>query len=167
MAYLAMMVGKLSASLPTASEGWGKVMFSVCSHRGGGGGVPQQGQDRGGYPKVSNPPWPRCKAKYPSPLAISAWGRGTPRYLPHQSRYPSSRPGQDGGRGYSKVPTPPPAKVPTLPSPPLGQHMEYLIRCGRYASCVHAGGFSSCQCIYRVLFCVLEIYLLAYLRHTC
>ena len=26
--------------LPPASEGWGKVMFSVCSHLGGGGGVP-------------------------------------------------------------------------------------------------------------------------------
>ena len=32
-------------SLPTASEGWGKVMFSVCSHLRG---VPRPGRARGG-----------------------------------------------------------------------------------------------------------------------
>ena len=36
----------------------------------------------------------------------------------------------------------PPAGV--TPPPPLstGQQMEYLIRCGRYASCIYEGGLS-------------------------
>ena len=67
--------------LPTASEGWGKVMFSVCSHLMGGG-YPPRGEE------------------VPPP--------------PSQGRYP----------------------------PRIGQGMEYLIRCSRYASCVHAGGLS-------------------------
>ena len=41
--------------------------------------------------------------------------------------------------GY--VSPPPPARVGTTQ---IGQHMEYLIRCGRYASCVHAEGLSCC-----------------------
>ena len=41
--------------LPPASEGWRKVIFSVCPHFGGGGGVPGlgrgvQSQIEGGYP---------------------------------------------------------------------------------------------------------------------
>ena len=65
--------------LPTASEVWGKVMFSVFSQ---GGGYPSQVHIGGaGYPKV------------PTPLPSS------------QGRYPPW-PGQDGGREYPKVPTP-------------------------------------------------------------
>ena len=33
----------IRALLPPASEGWGKVMFSVCSHLGGGGSVQPAG----------------------------------------------------------------------------------------------------------------------------
>ena len=37
--------------LPPAFEGWGKVIFSVCPHLGGGGGgVPVPGLGEGGYP---------------------------------------------------------------------------------------------------------------------
>ena len=32
--------------------------------------------------------------------------------------------------------------TPRYLPPGIGQQMEYLIRCGRYASCVHAGGLS-------------------------
>ena len=44
-----------------------------------------------------------------------------------------------GGEGLPQG-TYPPAKVPIPPG--IGQHMEYLIRHGQYASCVHAGGLS-------------------------
>ena len=95
----------------------------------------------------------------PLPKYLSSWPGlmgGTPRYLP--PKLPTS-PGQVqmGGR-YLGVPPSPATKVPTpparsgylppnpryLPPPPpgIGQHMEYLIRRGRYASCVHAGGLS-------------------------
>ena len=67
-------------------------------------------------------------------------GGGTPRYLPPppgQGTYPPAR---TGGRGYPKI-LPRPRYLP--PPPGIGQHMEYLIRCCQYASCVHAGGLSS------------------------
>ena len=44
--------------------------------------------------------------------------------------------------GYYRWSTPPPPSRDMVP-PQIGQQMEYLIRDGRYASCVHAGGFSS------------------------
>ena len=69
---------------------------------------------------------------------------GTPRYLnpPPPTKVPTP-PGQDGGRGTSKY-------LPPIltrgrwgtPSPGIGQHMEYLIYCGRFASCDHEGGLS-------------------------
>ena len=99
-------------------------------------------------------------------------GRGTSRYLPPcQGTYPPPHPGQDGGGVTprylppAKVPTPsliqvrmwgadkggtprylpPPSSQGTYPHPGIGEHMEYLIRCGQYASCVHAGGLSCAQ----------------------
>ena len=39
---------KARSLLPPASEGWGKVMFSVCSHLGGGGQVSQPMEGGGG-----------------------------------------------------------------------------------------------------------------------
>ena len=104
----------------------------------------------------------------------------SPRYLSSlPSKVPTPLPGPNGGgEGYPKVPTPtpcprylPPSKVPTpskvpmgrryprylppvqgtYPPPPrIGQHMEYLIRCGRYASCVHAGGLSCSNLLHLV-----------------
>ena len=80
-------------SLPPASEGWGKVMFSVCSHLGGGGSGPAgrggSGPARGGGGISSS--WP------------GGGGSGPAR----------------GGGGQDLAPS-----------------------CGRYASCVHAGGLS-------------------------
>ena len=83
---------------------------------------------------------------------------GTPRYLsPAKVPTPLSRPGW--GRGYPKVPTLLPIYLPPIQARmgegvpqrtyPLmiGQHMEYLKRCGRYASCVHAGGLSCLKCV--------------------
>ena len=82
-------------------------------------------------------------------------GRGYIRYLPPWSRYlPPSQVLMGGGgavsqetylptpwgRLYSKVPTSP--NQGTYPLPGIGQQMKYLIRRGRYASCVHAGGLS-------------------------
>ena len=95
-------------------EGWGKLMFSVCSQ--GGGGT---------YPKDSYPPprYPRSRSgqgvpQGTYPVQVRMGGGGTPRYQP-LLRY-----------------------LHPPPSPRIGQHMEYLIRCGRCASCVHAGGLS-------------------------
>ena len=103
-------------------EGWGKVMFSVCSQGGGGvEGIPT--------PRYL-PPWPR----YLYPIQVRMGGGGTPRYLP-----PVPHPGQEWGRGY---PLPWPRYLPPHPPTRIGQHMEYLIRCGQYASCVHAGVLS-------------------------
>ena len=84
----------------------------------------QAGQDKGRGSLQGTYP----SAKVPTTLSRSGWG-GVPQgtYPPIQVR--------TGGRRYPKVPTPP-------PHPGIVQHMEYLIRCGRYASCFHAGGFS-------------------------
>ena len=134
--------------LPTASEGWGKVMFSVCPHR-------EEGE---GYPKVPPPPHSQVRTG------------GVPQGTYPPAKVPTPQPGQDGG-GYPKVPTPQPnqdgayskvptplAKVPNPPPPPprIGQHMEYLIRCGRYASYVHAGGLS----------CLSKHYIMARHQHS-
>ena len=103
-----------------------------------------------GYPKVPPP------AKVPTPPSRSGQGwRGTPRYLPPvqvrvpqgtytpPAKVPTPHPGPDreGDRGYPKVPTARP--LPRYLHPPpsgIGQHIQYLICCGRYASCVQAGG---------------------------
>ena len=133
-------------------------------HRGEGEGVPtpwprylpqRPGPDGGGggYPKVPTPP-----AKVPTPLARSQWGgypkvhtprpgpdEGTPRYLPPgqvlmgvpQGTYPQS--GPDWGGGGT------PRYLSPTPTPGTEQQMEYLILCGQYASCVHAGRLSCCK----------------------
>ena len=61
--------------LPTASKGWGKVMFSVCSHRGGGG-TPARSR-RGGY---------LSQGTYP--LDRSGWGYPKVPTHPGHGRYP-------------------------------------------------------------------------------
>ena len=73
---------------------------------------------------------PHCP-RYLPPIQVRMGEGGTPRYLPPHTGYLPTHPGQDGG-------------VPqgTYPPPGTGQHMKYFIRCGRYASCVHAGGLS-------------------------
>ena len=136
--------------LPPASEGWGKVIVSVClsvhTHLhpiilqlvpcpfwvvpqwlvpGPFQGVPQPGPDKGGYPS-------------------QVQTGGTPV---RDGLTPPPRPGQDGGvpqsgmgytPGQDRRVTPVSDGVP----PWMGQQMEYLRSGGRYTSCVHAGGLS-------------------------
>ena len=68
----------------------------------------------GGGTLAGGVPWP---GGYPG------WGVPWPGVVPW-SGTPPPRPGQDGGGTQ------------------LGQHREYLLHGGRYASCVHAGGLS-------------------------
>ena len=117
--------------LPPASEGWRKVMFSLCPPFRGGG-TPSQVWVGGGYP-------------------ISGLGRGVPH---PRSRWGGGYPIPGSGRGGTPsqvyvggVPPPdlgwgiPPDLGPGTPPKP-DQHSEHLLRGGRYASCVHAGGLS-------------------------
>ena len=104
-----------------------EVMFSVCPQLGGTparsrqGGTPSNLEWGGTLARSrwGGGPHPALDRGYPirfdtgCTLARSRWG-GTPEYpLP--------------GMGYP------------LPPPGTGQQMEYLIRRGRYASCVQAG----------------------------
>ena len=98
-------------------------------------GIPRPGPDRG-VPQ-SGP-----DGAYPSQVQIghtpagSRWGVPQPVWMggtlardgvpPVQVRYPPSRDGVSLARD----------RVP----PRIGQQMDYLIRGGQYASCVHAGG---------------------------
>ena len=134
--------------------------LSVNTGRGYPGQVPMGGGDTPRY--LSPPP-----AKVPTlpPDQVQTGGGGTPRYLtPPPTKVPTPTiQVQIGGRGYPKVPTPqpgpdrryctprylttsqgtyPPPRPRYLPPPPPPRDMEYLIRRGRYASCVHAGGLS-------------------------
>ena len=114
-------------------------------------GVPQPGPNGEEVPQGTYPPPPDqvsmggvvpqgTYAPQPGPNG----GGGTQRYLPH-------------GQGYPKVPTPPtrsqqgeegvPQGTSSPPPPRIGQHMEYLMGCGRFASCIHAGGLSCSTCI--------------------
>ena len=107
--------------LPTVSEGWGNVMFSVCSQ---GEGVPtpqprylppHPGQDRGegGTPRYLFPP---AKVPTPRPSRSGQGGKEVPQGTypppPRQGSYP--HPGHDGGGGIPRY-LPPPAKVPNPP----------------------------------------------------
>ena len=99
-----------------------------------GGGVPCQVQlGGGGVPDLGTPP------------AKSAWGDLT--WVPPLPGYPPSqvRGGTLVEGGYlTWVPprqgTPPAGGGGGVPR--SGQHREYLLHGGRYASCVHAGGLS-------------------------
>ena len=57
---------------------------------------------------------------------------------PGQGTYPFPSQVRMGGGGTLGT-------YPPIP-PRIWHHMEYLIRCGRYASCVHAGGLFCYQC---------------------
>ena len=105
--------------LPPASEGWGKVMFSVCSHLGGGGGgITQNSMGQtpgGGYPY----PIMLCK------ITQNSMGQ-TPRGVPCQVQ-----PG--GGCTLPGVPYLgiPPGQV-RIGGTQLGQQKEYSLHGGRY-----------------------------------
>ena len=89
--------------------------FPEC-HGAAGGGVPCQVQPEGGYPGWGVP-WP--EGGYPGWRGVP-WPGGVPWLggVP----WPGGYPGQGGTQ--------------------LGQHREYLLHGGRYASCIHAGGLS-------------------------
>ena len=94
----------------------GKVIFSVCSHlEGGGGGTPARS---------------RCGV---TPAMSRLEG------TPVRFRWGVLQPGQDGGYPLSRDGVPP--NQDGVP-PGIGQQIEYLIRGGRCAFCVHAGGLS-------------------------
>ena len=113
----------LRAFLPPASEGWGKVMFSVCPHLGGGGSVQPEGSEssRGGQSSLGG--WVSAARGGISPA------RGGSVQPGGQS---SQGGGQSAGGGGSVK---------------IGQQNEYSLHGGQYASCVHAGGLSCIFCI--------------------
>ena len=139
--------------LPPASEGWGKVIFSVCSHLGGGG-VPHLRSGVGRYPISGGGGVPHLRSEvggYPGQVWMV--GRGYP--IPGLG-WGVPQPGLDGGyppsypvMGYPpdlRWGTPQPEMgYPWHTPPPTDQHSEHLPRGGRYAFCVHSGGLSCCQ----------------------
>ena len=85
-------------------------------------------------------------------LFTPGWGRGTPSPSHNTSTGPTSFLGggypsdwsqvRTGGGGVSPHDEGSPQPGMGYPPPRIGRQMEYLIRRGRYASCVHAGGLS-------------------------
>ena len=126
----------ISTLLPPASEGWRKVMFSLCPPlRGGGGGgegVPSSSWREGEVP----PSQVQAGGVPPSQVGgvLPSEAGGVPTSQAGGGVLPSrvgggvlpSQGGTQGGGGYP------------LPE----QHNMYLLRGGRYAFCVHAGGLS-------------------------
>ena len=114
----------------------GGVGYPARSSQGGypgrGGTLP--GPAGGGYLVGEGVPWWGGTLGVPrsgTPPARSAGGvpwQGVPWWGSTQVRYP---PGQVSQGGY-----------PAGGVPRSGQHSEYLLHGGRYASCVHAGGLS-------------------------
>ena len=115
-------------------------VFTLFTIFWGGGSTPSQVW-RGGYPSQV---W---MGGYPIP--------GLDRGVPHAGVPPIQVPGQDGVPGVpppnTKMGYPPSAGWDTPPPPgqdrgvpQLEQHGVYLLRGGRYASHVHAGGLSCC-----------------------
>ena len=110
---------KVSAGyLPPASEGWGKVMFSVCSHLGGGGVSPAGGGSG----------------------QSSWWGGGQVQLAGMGGVSPARRRGQvQPARGGIRSSQRRGGQV----QPAGGGGGQHLApSCRRYASCVHAGGLS-------------------------
>ena len=91
-------------------------------------------------------PWGSRGGEYP---ARSSRGGGTlARGVPWPGGgYPAREVHPPGGYPAGGVPWP--GGVPCRGGTQLGQHREYLLHGGRYASCVHAGGLS---CLYIQLF---------------
>ena len=119
--------------LPPTSEGWGKVIFSVCSHLWGGG-----------YP-ISGLRWGGTPFQVWGGTPFQVWG-GTPSHVwggipsqvwgvPHLWGYPMMGVPHLGGYPMS-------GGYPITRPPPhcTEQHSKHLLRGRRCASCVHAGG---------------------------
>ena len=126
--------------LPPASEGWGKVMFSVCSHRGGGGQVqPGGGQVQlaggGGGGCQVQLAGGGCQVQLAGGGVRSSWRGGVRSSCQGgvQVQLPGGGSGPAAGGGQVQLPG-------GGQSAGGGQHLAPS--CGRYASCVHAGGLS-------------------------
>ena len=137
---VAMIINKILISslfLPTAyvvRDGGGYIFTLFVSPHlrwGGGGvwggGVPRPGPDWGGTTARSR------QGGVPHPALDGGGGGGR---LP----WPGPNGGGGGGTPSSPLVGCPPARG--YPPPRAVQQMEYLIRRGRHASCVHAGGLS-------------------------
>ena len=134
---------------------------SRSDRRMGGGQVPPcpgqipGGEWQGGYPPPPSRSDRRMEGGQVSPIQVrsqnggggAAWA-GWGRYPPVQVRSQGTPlPGQIPGRGQEQgmyhPPTPPSRSDPRMGGYPLlEQHSVYLLRGGRYASYVHAGGLS-------------------------
>ena len=130
-------------------------VFSLFTS-GGGGGVPVShnalqhfpechGAAGGGYPARSSPagggvPWQVQLGGIPWPGGYPGWGVPWPGgTLAGGVPWPGGYPGW-GGTLAGGVPWP--GGTLAGGGTQLGQHREYLLHSGRYASCVHAGGLS-------------------------
>ena len=108
-------MGQWGGGYPTRSSWWGVPWL---------GGYPGQGVPwPGGTLARQGVPWPGgvpCQVQLGGTLVGGTLARGVP--------WPGGYPGRGGtlARGGTQ----------------LGQHREYLLHGGRYASCVHAGGLS-------------------------
>ena len=134
--------------LPPASEGWGKVLFSICQSTprpGGGGVVPHPSWQGEGTPVLSQARGtPSGWWGIPHPI----WLMG--HVLPVGTGWGYPNPDLAWGSPLSSTgwDTPPP-----LPPPPHLQRGEHLLRGGQYASgVVHAGGFSCFHCFQSELY---------------
>ena len=130
-------------SLPHASEGWGKVMFSqVCVRSQGGGGLPQYGVPPGQVSMGYSPGQVRMGYPHPgwgTPIR-SGWG-----YPPPQAgldRVPPW-PGQDGvpppRQGWIGYP-PGQVRMGSPPQPGLGSSPPPPAQNSRVSTCSTAGG---------------------------
>ena len=156
--------------LPPASEGWQNVMFSLCPPFQGVGGLPDPRSGQGGYPIPGldrGVPHPRFRWGYPillmggTPIQDQDW-MGYPH--PRLDRVP---PVQDWmGYPRPRLDWVPPSKtgwgIPIqdwtgYPPPHPGLYgvppiQGWMLRGGRCASCVHAGGLSCLDLKSSILF---------------
>ena len=118
---------------PHPKDGEGNVLTRVCLsvHRGGSGpatGGGGSGPATGGGGQVQLPGGVRSSHRGGSGPAAGG-GSG-----------PAARGGSATGGG----------QPPGGGSAKIGQHREYLLHGGRYASCVHAGGLSCCLLTWKI-----------------
>ena len=184
-------LGPKFSFLPTAyvvrREGY--VLTRFCLYTPGGGGTPARSSRGRGVPQ----PGPAQGIPLPGEGEyLLLGGRCTPPQVPpHQTWSGYPLPGRPhltsctpplsdlaGGRPPAGRGVPPARGrgTPTLGIPPIGpgrgvphfwKHMEYLIRRGRYASCVRAGGLSCYAfCFWKktIVWCPWEILVQLLLR---